>query len=276
MIPPINCELTHSYNPVSRAWESRGKLVVEISDDTKALFREVPDKIWRTLCFAALRMEPTGRCYVTAEELARDMGITRAQAAKRLQELAEWEYQGNKVLVPDGEGYALTMLSGNRPLLDTSVLQAHESRREDKPRAQPEELPTTQDLIRELTRKLHKLPGVQPQKGNYSLIGRALNTYGYEAVSDAIEDLLYEFDLREQLGKPVPTGSELAKLLMQRSAWNKKSLDAGPSDTKNLWDYYTWNEAGNQLVPTVPDPPFLATVVGGKIVVQPKTEGVEV
>jgi hypothetical protein len=50
-----------------------------------------------------------------------------------------------------------------------------------------------------------------------------LNTYGYEAVSEAIDDLFYQFDLREELGQPVPANAEIAKVLMQRAAWNKKA-----------------------------------------------------
>lgn len=267
MHPAITCELTHSYNPVSRSWESSRKLVVEADDETLELLREIPGELWRTLCFVVLRMEPTGRCFVTAEDLARVMGITKAQAAKRLRELADWEYKGSRVLEADGEGYTLTTLRGSPPLLDASALPAA-ARNEEKPQAKQEDLPTTQDLIRELARKLHKLPGIQIQKGNYSLIGRALNTYGYEAVSQAIEDLAFELDWREQLGQPIPTSGELARLLMQRSAWNRKSFDSEPGETKNLWDYYSLQ--GNQLVPIVPDPPFDARIVGGKIVISRK------
>lgn len=277
MSGPIACELAYSYNPVTKSWEARRRLALEVSEDARSLLREAPDKVWRTLCFVVLRMEPTGRCFVTEDDLARDMGITRAQAAKRLQELAEWEYRGNKILLPDGAGYTLTTLYENPPLLDASVLKP-ENRQGNVPQAKTDDAPSTQDLIRELTRKLHRIPGVQIQKGNYSLIGRALNTYGYEPVSEAIEDLHNEFDLRDQIGQPLPTNGELGKILMQRAAWNKKSIEteAKGGSKESLWDYYGWNEKGDQLVPIVPDPPFTAKVIGGKIVLGTKAEGVEI
>lgn len=276
MSAPFACELAHSYNPATKAWQTHSKITLEAGEAARVLLRQISDRAWRTLCFVALRIEPTGRCFVTADDLARDMGITRAQAAKRLEELAQLDWGGNKVLSCDGEGYTLTTLSGNPPLLDARLLATVETESNNVSKA--EDIPSTQDLIRELTRKLHKIPGVQPQKGNYSLVGRALNTYGYEAVSAAIEDLYYEFDLREQLGKPVPTNGELAKLLMQRSDWNKKSIEseAKGGNKESIWDYYGWNERGDQLVPIVPDPPFTAKVIGGKIVIGTKTEGVEV
>jgi biotin operon repressor len=277
---PVTCELTHSYNPLSRSWESSGRLAVEVSDDARAFLRDASDRVWRTLCFVALRMDPGGKCFVTEDDLARDMGITRAQASKRLKELCEWEHRGSKVLVPDGEGYTLTAFIGNPPLLDgASYATKHETKHEQNETTQSklEEMPSTQDLIRELTRKLHKIPGVQIQKGNYSLIGRALNTYGYEAVSEAIDDLHYEFDLRDQLGQPMPTNGELGKLLMQRAAWNRKSFETETRGAKeNLWDYYGWNEAGDQLVPIKPDPPFTARVIGGKIVIGARPREVEI
>ncbi len=272
MTNPFACELRHSYNPISKAWEAAVALKMEAGDESRALLREAPDKIWRTLSFVALRMEPTGRCYVTDVQIAQDMGITRAQAAKRLKELSEWEYQGRKILSADGEGYYLSPDSGNPSFLFQVVPCQEESSLDQ---AKADELPTTQDLIRELTRKLHKVPGVQVQKGNYSLIGRALNSYGYEAVSEAIDDISFEFDLRDQLGQAPPTNREFGQLLMQRSAWNAKSLDSqtkGSRAKEDLWTYYGWNEAGNQLVPSRPDPPFAATVIGGKIVITKKGE----
>ncbi len=273
---PFTCDVSHAFDPIRKTWTAKATLKLDASDEARASLREIPEKAWKTFCFVALRMDSQGTCRVTADVLARDMGIGKAQATKRLLELAETDIEGKKLLSVEGEVFSLTPLSGNPTLL--GMIGADEPAAETpKPEeAVPDEPPTTQDLIRELTRKMHKIPGVQVLRGNYSLIARALNGYGYEAVSEALEDLAYEYDMRDQLGHPMPTNGEIGRLLMQRAAWNVKRLESqGRPETKgNLWDYYAWNEAGDQLVPKVEDPPFIAVAVGGKILINLKQKEV--
>jgi len=247
-------------------------VTLRLGESSRAFLRDIPDKVWKTLCLVLLRMAPDGSCRVTDADLAEDLRSTRTQAAKRLKELAEWRLDGRPLIVPEEGSDGTYVLCGSCGPTPSVLVQSGP----EKPcvSSDDDEPPTTQDLIRELARKYHKVPGVQVLRGNYSLIGRALATYGYEAVSAAIDDLMYEADLRGELGQPAPSGSEWSRLLMQRAAWNKKAGEGRAGGQKqDFWDLYAWNEGRDRLVPVAPDVPFEAKVVGNRIVLSRKEAG---
>ncbi|MEM3453200.1 MAG: helix-turn-helix domain-containing protein [Candidatus Hadarchaeum sp.] len=119
------------------------------------------------------------------------------------------------------------------PIENLSLSSSIEEERDVNPANNIESQPPTQqpiklsnkDLIAELTGKLHELP-IQKLKGHFSLIGKAYNRYGYQAVLAAIEDLSIEFLAAEQLGDPlVLSEKELARRLFARCRWNSVSVE---------------------------------------------------
>jgi biotin operon repressor len=117
--PPFVCELCHAYDPVSKNWAAGVAVRLISGDGCRAFLREIPDRIWRTICFVTLGMESDGRCVVTEEELAADMQINRTHVGKRLKELAEWQFNGASLLESSEAGYSLAASPGtlqNSPL----------------------------------------------------------------------------------------------------------------------------------------------------------------
>lgn len=93
--------------------------------------------------------------------------------------------------------------------------------------AEEDAAPKNRDLIAELTRKLHSIPGVEKLRGHYPLIGKACRQYGYQAVAEAIEDLELEIVGMHDLGMfegTVPE-KELTRMFFARCKWNYKPPD---------------------------------------------------
>ena len=65
-------ELLHTYAPADKTWTAR--LALRLTFESRVFLREVPDKLWRTLCLVMLRMQPDGRCVISEDQLAEDMG----------------------------------------------------------------------------------------------------------------------------------------------------------------------------------------------------------
>lgn len=86
----------------------------------------------------------------------------------------------------------------------------------------PSDPPTNRDLIAELVRKFHEIPGVTPEKGHYPMVGKAYNEFGYDVVQAAIDDLYFEFKWYVDKGMPIKTGRELWRHFMAKCKWNYK------------------------------------------------------
>ncbi len=92
-------------------------------------------------------------------------------------------------------------------------------------------------LIVELTGLLHALPGVQPLKGHFGLVGGAYRKHGYQAVVQAIQDLGIELAERAEMGLPDPLEKELARMLYARCGWNQ-ARPSEPRRGKRFKDLY--------------------------------------
>lgn len=82
--------------------------------------------------------------------------------------------------------------------------------------------PTNKDLIAELTEMFHRIPGIEPLKGHYQLVGRAYNEFGYETVLDAIEQMGIDCTARKLSGKPPWGEKELWSKFFWYCRWVKK------------------------------------------------------
>jgi len=114
--------------------------------------------------------------------------------------------------------------------------------------------PSDGQLIAELTGLFHALPGVQPLKGHFALVGGAYRKYGYQAVVQAIQDLALELAERREMDLPDPTEKELARMLYARCGWNQ-GKPSGPRRGKRVKDLYDTKKGRVTLRadPPVPD-----------------------
>jgi hypothetical protein len=115
-------------------------------------------------------------------------------------------------------------------------------------------LPDDRTLIAELTARLHELPGVKPLRGHYSLIGRAYKEYGYQVVSEALEDMEFALVGRQAMGLPDVSEKELAQMLFGKCRWNQKPVrrpgDRPAARTPGTDDIEAWcREHGYVRVP---------------------------
>ncbi len=126
-------------------------------------------------------------------------------------------------------------------------------------------------LIAELTGLLHALPGVQPLKGHFGLVGGAYRKHGYQAVVQAIQDLGIELAERAEMGLPDPLEKEIARMLYARCGWNQ-GKPSEPRRGKRFKDLYD-TKRGRVTIKTGPAIPEGYTLDGAQLVRRGKEGG---
>jgi len=157
---------------------------------------------------------------------------------------------GNQPGVPVGA------MAGGARSPDPGLLgsSTEENEQEKKAARSSGETPDDRTLIAELTARLHQLPGVKPLRGHYSLIGRAYKEYGYQVVSEALEDMEFALIGRQAMGLPDISEKELAQMLFGKCRWNQKPVrrpgDRPAARTPGTDDIEAWcREHGYVRVP---------------------------
>ncbi len=72
------------------------KMYFEARDS--GLLAALPDELWKTLCCLATYIDENGNCYPSQALLAKDLGISRQHANKRIQRLLAFQFNGQPVL----------------------------------------------------------------------------------------------------------------------------------------------------------------------------------
>jgi helix-turn-helix protein len=72
------------------------KMYFEARDS--GLLAALPDELWKTLCCLATYIDENGNCYPSQALLAKDLGISRQHANKRIQRLLAFQFNGEPVL----------------------------------------------------------------------------------------------------------------------------------------------------------------------------------
>lgn len=138
--------------------------------------------------------------------------------------------------------------------------------------------PTNRDLIAELVKKFHQVPGVTPEKGHYPMVGKAYNEFGYDVVLAAIDDLYFESKWYMDKGLPVKTGRELWRHFMAKCKWNYKPPAPPEEQVKQQeeeespFDPRHWKKLPNgQWVPKKLEEILLpGSVVVGNVIYEPR------
>src|SRR5712692_4207455 len=72
------------------------KMYFEARDS--GLLAALPDELWKTLCCLATYIDENSNCYPSQALLAKDLGISRQHANKRIQRLLAFQFNGQPVL----------------------------------------------------------------------------------------------------------------------------------------------------------------------------------
>lgn len=86
------------------------KMYFEARDS--GLLAAMPDELWKTLCVLATYLDENGHCFPSQDQLAKDLGIGRQAANKRIQRLRQFRFNEKPIIgiarstVPQGIGGA--------------------------------------------------------------------------------------------------------------------------------------------------------------------------
>jgi Helix-turn-helix domain len=96
--PLVSIERQYETNLATGETQSRMFVKMYFEARDSGLLADIGDIGWRTLCCLATYMDADGRCRPSQARVARDLGISRQQANKRIRSLAEYRFQGRAVL----------------------------------------------------------------------------------------------------------------------------------------------------------------------------------
>ncbi len=72
------------------------KMYFEARDS--GLLAALPDELWKTLCVLATYLDENGLCFPSQDQLAKDLGIGRQAANKRIQRLREFRFNDKPII----------------------------------------------------------------------------------------------------------------------------------------------------------------------------------
>jgi DNA-binding GntR family transcriptional regulator len=65
---------------------------------TSGLLKKISDREFKTLIALALYMDKNGNCYPSQDQIARDLGISRETANRRIQSLLRFRFDGKPII----------------------------------------------------------------------------------------------------------------------------------------------------------------------------------
>lgn len=96
--PLVSVERQYETDLTTGKTQSRMFVKMYFEARDSGLLADVGDIRWRTLCCLATYMDADGQCRPSQARVARDLGISRQQANKRIRSLAEYRFEGRAVL----------------------------------------------------------------------------------------------------------------------------------------------------------------------------------
>lgn len=96
--PLVSVERQYETDLATGKTQSRMFVKMYFEARDSGLLADIGDIRWRTLCCLATYMDADGQCRPSQARVARDLGISRQQANKRIRSLAEYRFEGRAVL----------------------------------------------------------------------------------------------------------------------------------------------------------------------------------
>jgi hypothetical protein len=94
----VTVEIQKEYDALKQSWENKVFVKLFIAARTSGLLRKISDREFKTLIALALYMDENGDCYPSQDQIARDLGISRETANRRIQKLLKFRFDGKPIV----------------------------------------------------------------------------------------------------------------------------------------------------------------------------------
>ena len=94
----VTIEIQKEYDTLEQSWENRVFVKLFVAARTSGLLKKISDREFKTLIALALYMDKNGNCYPSQDQIARDLGISRETANRRIQSLLRFRFDGKPII----------------------------------------------------------------------------------------------------------------------------------------------------------------------------------
>ena len=94
----VTVEIQKEYDALEQSWENRVFVKLFVAARTSGLLKKISDREFKTLIALALYMDENGDCYPSQDQIARDLGISRETANRRIQCLLKFRFDDKPIL----------------------------------------------------------------------------------------------------------------------------------------------------------------------------------
>jgi hypothetical protein len=94
----VTVEIQKEFDALDKSWENKIFVKLFVAARTSGLLRKISDREFKTLIALALYMDENGDCYPSQEQVARDLGISRETANRRIKSLLRFRFNGEPVV----------------------------------------------------------------------------------------------------------------------------------------------------------------------------------
>jgi hypothetical protein len=94
----VTVEIQKEYDAFDQSWENRVFVKLFVAARTSGLLKKISNREFKTLIALALYMDENGDCYPSQDQIARDLGISRETANRRIQSLLRFRFDGKPVV----------------------------------------------------------------------------------------------------------------------------------------------------------------------------------
>ena len=94
----VTVEIQKEFDALDKSWENKIFVKLFVAARTSGLLRKISDREFKTLIALSLYMDENGDCYPSQDQVARDLGISRETANRRIKSLLRFRFNGEPVV----------------------------------------------------------------------------------------------------------------------------------------------------------------------------------
>jgi len=94
----VTVEIQKEFDALDKSWENKVFVKLFVAARTSGLLKKISDREFKTLIALSLYMDENGDCYPSQDQVARDLGISRETANRRIKSLLRFRFNGEPVV----------------------------------------------------------------------------------------------------------------------------------------------------------------------------------